>query len=59
MSAAGSVDEVLALYERYGDHTYDEVVSQTAHAEQTAARAVAAGSSDALVAAAGLSDPQV
>jgi phosphonate degradation associated HDIG domain protein len=56
VTAAGSVDEVLALYARFGEHTYDEVVSQTAHAEQTAARAVAEGSTDALVAAALLHD---
>jgi predicted HD phosphohydrolase len=47
---------VLALFVRHGGHTYDEVVTQTAHAEQTAARAVAAGSPDALVAAALLHD---
>ena len=39
MTSAASVDEVLALYERYGGRTYDELLSQLAHAEQTAALA--------------------
>ena len=42
------MDEVLALYERHGGHRYDELLSQTAHAEQTAALATAAGSDEAL-----------
>jgi gamma-butyrobetaine dioxygenase len=53
---ARSVDEVLALYDRWGDHRYDEELTQGAHAAQTAACAVAAGASDALVAAALLHD---
>jgi phosphonate degradation associated HDIG domain protein len=53
---AASVDEVLALFERVGDHTYDEVVTQTTHAEQTAARANADGAAPTLVAAALLHD---
>jgi phosphonate degradation associated HDIG domain protein len=54
--AAASVDEVLALYERYGHRGYDEVLSQLAHAEQTAALARAAGAGDEVVAAALLHD---
>ncbi len=53
---ATSVDEVLALYERYGARHYDEALSQLAHAEQTAALAREAGASDAVVAAALLHD---
>ena len=53
---AGDVDEVLALFERWGMETYDEEVSQLDHALQTAALARAAGSDDALVAAALLHD---
>ena len=53
---AASVDEVLALYERYGGGRYDEEISQLAHAEQTAALARAAGATDAVVAAALLHD---
>jgi gamma-butyrobetaine dioxygenase len=53
---AGSVDEVLDLYARWGDHRYDEDLSQHDHAAQTAACAVAAGASEALVAAALLHD---
>jgi predicted HD phosphohydrolase len=53
---ARSVDEVLALYARWGDHRYDEELTQGDHAAQTAACAVAAGASDALVAAAVLHD---
>jgi len=56
VSAATSVDEVLALYERWGAHHYDEDLSQGDHAAQTAAHAVAAGADDALVAAALLHD---
>jgi len=51
-----TVDDVLALYDRWGAETYDEAVGQLAHALQTAALAVAAGSDDALVAAALLHD---
>lgn len=53
---ATSLDAVVALYERYGDERYDEEVSQREHAEQTAALAVDAGASDALVVAALLHD---
>ena len=55
-TGAASVDEVLALYERYGDGHYDEELSQLAHAEQTAALAGGAGATDAVVAAALLHD---
>ena len=51
-----TLDDVLALYEQYGEQHYDEDLSQLAHAEQTAAHARAAGAPDALVAAALLHD---
>jgi predicted HD phosphohydrolase len=51
-----SVDEVLELYERWGDHRYDEELGQLQHALQTAALAEAAGASDATVVAALLHD---
>lgn len=53
---ARAVDEVLALYERWGGERYDEQVSQLAHALQTAALARASGAGDSLVAAALLHD---
>jgi gamma-butyrobetaine dioxygenase len=53
---AQDVDEVLAMFERWGTGTYDEEVSQLDHALQTAALARAAGADDALVAAALLHD---
>jgi phosphonate degradation associated HDIG domain protein len=53
---AGSVDEVLALFERWGPQRYDEEVTQLEHALQTAALAQAADADDALVAAALLHD---
>ena len=53
---ASSLSEVLALYDTYGDRRYDEALSQLAHAEQTAALAVADGAEDAVVAAALLHD---
>jgi phosphonate degradation associated HDIG domain protein len=56
MAAAQSVDEVLALYERWGASRYDEAVFQLAHALQTAALARAAGAGDEVVAAALLHD---
>ena len=56
MSTATSVDEVLALYERYGGRNYDEALSQLAHAEQTAALARQAGATDEVVVAALLHD---
>lgn len=51
-----TVDDVVALFERYAEHRYDESVSQLAHALQTAALAAADGADDALVAAALLHD---
>lgn len=56
MKTIGSVDDVLALYERWGEAHYGEDVTQTAHALQTAALAEDAGAPDALVAAALLHD---
>jgi phosphonate degradation associated HDIG domain protein len=56
VSTATSVDEVLALYERYGGRSYDEALSQLAHAEQTAALAQEAGATDEVVVAALLHD---
>ena len=53
---ARSVSEVLGLYERWGSDHYDEDLSQLDHALQTASRAVAAGASNALIAAALLHD---
>lgn len=53
---ATSVDEVLALYERWGGERYDEVVTQTDHALQTAALARSERAGTALVAAALLHD---
>jgi phosphonate degradation associated HDIG domain protein len=53
---AGSVDEVLDLYRRWGGHRYDEEVTQTDHALQCAALARADGAADALVASALLHD---
>jgi phosphonate degradation associated HDIG domain protein len=51
-----SVEDVLALYDRWGGHRYDEALTQHDHAVQTAALAAAAGGSDALVVAALLHD---
>lgn len=56
VAPAGSVDEVLALFARWGADPYDEELSQVDHALQTAALARTAGASDALVAAALLHD---
>jgi gamma-butyrobetaine dioxygenase len=53
---ATSVDEVLALYERWGGERYDEEVTQLEHARQTAALARADGAPAPLVAAALLHD---
>jgi predicted HD phosphohydrolase len=53
---ATRVDDVLALYDRWGDHRYDEDVAQLDHALQVAALAVRAGADDAVVAAALLHD---
>ena len=54
--SATSVDEVLELYRRWGSEHYDEEISQTDHAIQTAALAVAEGAAGELVAAALLHD---
>lgn len=54
--AAADLDEVVALYERFGGENYDEEISQLAHAEQTAALAAQTGASDAVIAAALLHD---
>jgi len=56
MTAARSLDEIVALYERWGEQRYDEELSQLAHALQTAARARADGAPAPLVAAALLHD---
>lgn len=56
MTQARGLDEVLALYERWGGQRYDEDLSQLAHALQTAALAGADGAPGALVAAALLHD---
>lgn len=55
-SAAASVDEVLALYARWGEEGYDEALTQSSHAAQVAAWARAEGADEALVAAALLHD---
>lgn len=49
---AGSVDEVVALFEAHGRDSYDETVSQLDHALQCAALARRDGAPDALVVAA-------
>ena len=54
--SAGSIDEIRALFARWGAHHYDEELSQLAHALQTAALAEQAGADDALVVAALLHD---
>lgn len=53
---ATSVDEILGLYQRWGDKGYDEELSQSSHAAQVAAWAVAEGADDCQVAAALLHD---
>ncbi len=53
---ASSVDEVLDLYRRWGEHTYDEEITQLAHALQCAELAARDGASDELIAAALLHD---
>jgi predicted HD phosphohydrolase len=55
-SLAESLDEVFALYERWGTALYDEEIRQLDHALQTAALARAAAADGALVAAALLHD---
>ena len=54
--SARSIDEVFALYRRWGGEAYDEAVSQSSHAVQVARLASDEGASDALVAAALLHD---
>lgn len=56
VAPAGSVDEVLDLYRRFGADNYDETVSQLDHALQCAAQARAVDAEPALVAAALLHD---
>lgn len=51
MSDPTSVDELFDLYERLGDQTYGESITQTDHALQCAALARDAGASDALIVA--------
>ena len=51
-----TLDDLFLLYGRYGTRLYDEELMQRSHAEQTAALARAAGTADALVAAALLHD---
>lgn len=53
---AGSLDEVLALYDAWGTQLYDEEIRQVDHALQTAALAGRAHAPPALVAAALLHD---
>ena len=53
---AGSVAEVVGLFEQFGRDPYDEDISQLDHALQTAALATADRASDELVAAALLHD---
>jgi predicted HD phosphohydrolase len=55
-AAATDLDEVLALYERWGTEHYDEDLSQVDHAAQVAAWAVHEGDDEAAVAAALLHD---
>jgi phosphonate degradation associated HDIG domain protein len=55
-ATAGSLVEVIDLYEHWGTERYDEEVFQLEHALQTAALARAAGAADPLVAAALLHD---
>jgi phosphonate degradation associated HDIG domain protein len=56
MTALANVDDVLALFERHGDDTYGEDVTQNQHALQCAAIAEADGASEALIVAALLHD---
>jgi len=53
---AGTVDDVIALFEEWGRLRYDEEVTQLEHALQCAALARSEGADDALVAAALLHD---
>ncbi|MFM9014736.1 MAG: HD domain-containing protein, partial [Gemmatimonadota bacterium] len=56
MIAIETVADVLALYERCGDDTYGEDVTQNEHALQCAAIAEADGASEPLIVAALLHD---
>ena len=53
---AQSLRDVLDLYEQWGSHRYDEIVTQQDHAIQTAALARQANANDFLIAAALLHD---
>jgi predicted HD phosphohydrolase len=55
-AVATDLDEVLALYERWGSEHYDEALSQLDHASQVAAWAIHEADDDAAVAAALLHD---
>ncbi len=56
MAEIDPVDEVLALFDRFGGSAYDEAVTMTEHSVQTAVCAQEAGASDSLVVAALLHD---
>ena len=56
MSDPSSIDDLLALFDRLGDDTYGEDVTQNEHALQCAAIAEADGASEALIVAALLHD---
>jgi phosphonate degradation associated HDIG domain protein len=56
VTVAASIEEIRALYERWGQEHYDEELSQLSHALQTAALAESSGAPDALIAAALLHD---
>ena len=50
------VDSLIDLYERNGEHRYDEAVTQAEHARQCGAHAMVAGASDEIIVAAFLHD---
>jgi phosphonate degradation associated HDIG domain protein len=50
------IENILSLFSTWGGESYSELVSQTAHAEQCAALAVASGADDELVIASLLHD---
>ncbi len=56
MTQPATIDDVLSLYDQFGDQTYGEDVTQTAHALQCAALAMREQAAEALVAAALLHD---
>ncbi len=56
MTKLSSVNDVLALFEKYGEEFYGEDVTQNAHALQTAAFAELDDATDALIAASLLHD---